>query len=34
MLGIPQLANLPEEWWHYTLANEPFPETFFDSPIQ
>lgn len=27
-------VNLPEEWWHYTLANEPFPETFFDSPIE
>ena len=27
-------VNLPEEWWHYTLANEPFPETFFDTPIQ
>ena len=19
-----------EEWWHYTLDNEPFPETYFD----
>lgn len=19
-----------EEWWHYTLANEPFPDTYFD----
>ena len=27
-------VNLPEEWWHYTLANEPFPKTFFDSAIQ
>ena len=26
-------VNLPEEWWHYTLANEPFPDTFFDAPI-
>ncbi len=26
-------TNLPEEWWHHTLANEPFPETFFDAPI-
>lgn len=22
-----------EEWWHYTLANEPFPDTYFDFPI-
>ena len=27
-------VNLPEEWWHYTLADEPFPETFFDAPIK
>ena len=27
-------VNLPEEWWHYTLTNEPFPQTYFDSPIQ
>ena len=27
-------VNLPEEWWHYTLADEPFPDTFFDAPIR
>ena len=21
------------EWWHYTLADEPFPDTYFDVPI-
>jgi len=21
------------EWWHFTLADEPFPETYFDFPI-
>jgi len=21
------------EWWHYTLANEPFPDTYFDFPV-
>lgn len=21
------------EWWHYTLKNEPFPDTYFDFPI-
>lgn len=26
-------VNLPEEWWHYTLADEPFPDIFFDTPI-
>lgn len=23
-----------EEWWHFTLKNEPFPETYFDFPIE
>ena len=22
-----------EEWWHYTLANEPFPDTYFAFPV-
>lgn len=22
-----------EEWWHYTLVNEPFPDTYFDFPV-
>lgn len=26
--------NLPEEWWHYTLRDEPYPDTAFDFPIQ
>jgi D-alanyl-D-alanine dipeptidase len=21
------------EWWHYTLASEPFPDTYFDFAI-
>ncbi|SFW46562.1 M15 family metallopeptidase [Amycolatopsis australiensis] len=25
--------NLPEEWWHYTLDAEPFPDTYFDFPV-
>jgi D-alanyl-D-alanine dipeptidase len=23
----------PKEWWHFTLANEPFPDTWFDFPV-
>lgn len=23
-----------QEWWHFTLEGEPFPETYFDFPIQ
>lgn len=26
--------NYYKEWWHFTLRNEPFPNTFFDFPIQ
>lgn len=22
-----------QEWWHYTLADEPYPDTYFDFPI-
>jgi len=24
----------PKEWWHFTLRNEPFPDTYFDMPVQ
>ena len=24
---------LETEWWHFTLANEPYPETYFDFPV-
>ncbi|WP_417885914.1 M15 family metallopeptidase [Zunongwangia sp.] len=23
-----------KEWWHYTLRNEPFPDTYFDFKVQ
>lgn len=23
-----------QEWWHFTLANEPFPDTYFNFPVQ
>ncbi|MBR5352835.1 MAG: M15 family metallopeptidase [Bacteroidales bacterium] len=23
-----------EEWWHFTLANEPFPDTYFTFPVK
>ena len=26
--------NYPYEWWHYTLKDEPFPETYFDFPVK
>jgi len=24
----------PQEWWHFTLKNEPFPDTYFDFPVE
>jgi D-alanyl-D-alanine dipeptidase len=24
----------PKEWWHFTLTNEPFPEIYFDFPVE
>ena len=25
---------LPEEWWHFTLKDEPYPDTYFDFDIE
>jgi D-alanyl-D-alanine dipeptidase len=24
----------PQEWWHFTLKKEPWPDTYFDFPVQ
>ncbi len=26
--------SLYSEWWHYTLRNEPYPNTYFDFPVR
>jgi len=26
-------TNYDQEWWHYTLNNEPFPDQYFDFPV-
>jgi zinc D-Ala-D-Ala dipeptidase len=26
--------NYEHEWWHYRLAHEPYPQTYFDFPIR
>jgi len=26
-------VRYPTEWWHYTLADEPYPDTYFDFPV-
>ena len=25
---------IAEEWWHFTLADEPYPDTYFDFPVR
>ena len=25
---------IDSEWWHFTLRNEPFPDTYFDFPVR
>ena len=27
-------VNLPEEWWHYSLRDEPYAATYFDFPVE
>lgn len=27
-------VNYPKEWWHFTLKNEPFPNSYFDFPVK
>ena len=27
-------VNYAKEWWHYTLKDEPYPDTYFDFPVQ
>jgi D-alanyl-D-alanine dipeptidase len=24
----------PPEWWHFTLADEPYPDAYFDAPVR
>lgn len=26
--------NYDKEWWHFTLVNEPYPETYFNFPVK
>jgi D-alanyl-D-alanine dipeptidase len=27
-------VNYELEWWHYTLGDEPYPDTYFDVPVE
>ena len=33
ILGIHGFRPYEQEWWHFTLEDEPFPETYFDFPL-
>lgn len=33
LMGRAGFKNLAEEWWHYTLRDEPFPDIYFDFPV-
>ena len=32
--GILIEIRYAQEWWHFTLEGEPFPETYFDFPVE
>jgi D-alanyl-D-alanine dipeptidase len=27
-------APIAQEWWHFTLRREPFPNSYFDFPVR
>jgi D-alanyl-D-alanine dipeptidase len=33
MTEIGDFINYDEEWWHFTLNDQPFPDTPFDFPV-
>lgn len=34
LMKIHGFHSYPQEWWHFTLKNEPFPDTYFDFPVK
>lgn len=34
LMGKYGFRNFEKEWWHYTLNNEPYPDTYFDFVIE
>ena len=34
LLAQQGFRNLPEEWWHYTLNHEPYPDSYFDFAVR
>ncbi len=33
LMSAAGFAPYEQEWWHFTLKNEPFPDTYFDFPV-
>jgi D-alanyl-D-alanine dipeptidase len=33
IMEVSGFASYDREWWHYTLEDEPFPDTYFDFPV-
>lgn len=34
LMGQYGFVPYPQEWWHFTLKAEPYPDTYFDFPVQ
>lgn len=34
LMKLAGFVPYPREWWHFTLAKEPFPNTYFDFPVE
>ena len=32
-IEIIRFKPLDSEWWHFTLKNEPYPDTYFTFPV-
>ncbi len=33
LMAAQGFTNYADEWWHYSLTDEPYPHTFFDFPV-
>jgi D-alanyl-D-alanine dipeptidase len=33
-MALHDFMPMEEEWWHFTLKNEPYPQTWFDFPVR
>ena len=34
IMGKYGFGGVEEEWWHFTLLDEPYPDTYFDFPVK